>query len=105
MKESAAFWDAVRPSPWLLIGSGVLVLAGAILIAYCDRRSHEELAHQYERMWVVFTRGSVELQDHLEAQDVEAAHRVLETLGHEAIAEHAQWLILRRNWPFELLIH
>jgi hypothetical protein len=101
----AASWSADRPPPWVLIGSGVLVLAGAILIAYCERRSHEELARQYERMWAVFTRGAVELHDHLDAENVEAAQRVLETLGHEAIAEHAQWLILRRNRPFELLIH
>jgi hypothetical protein len=98
-------WDAARPSPWLLIGSGVLILAGAILIAYCERRSHEELARQYERAWVAFTRGAAELQDHLNVGDVEAAQRVLESLGHEAIAEHAQWLILRRNRPFELVIH
>jgi hypothetical protein len=98
-------WDAARPPPWLLIGSGILVLSGAILIAYCERRSHEELARQYERMWVVFTRGAAEFRDHLEAGDVESAQSVLETLGHEAIAEHAQWLILRRNRPFELLIH
>jgi len=98
-------WDAARPSPWLLIGSGILVLSGAILIAYCERRSHEELARQYERMWVVFTRGAAEFRDHLEAGDVESAQSVLETLGHEAIAEHAQWLILRRNRPVELLIH
>jgi hypothetical protein len=56
-------------------------------------------------MWVVFTRGAAEFRDHLEAGDVESAQRVLETLGHEAITEHAQWLILRRNRPFELLIH
>ncbi len=99
------FWDASHPSPWLLIGSGILVLSGAILIAYCERRSHEELARQYERMWVVFRRGSDQLGEHLQASDVESAQRVLKILGHEAAAEHAQWLILRRNRPFELLIH
>jgi hypothetical protein len=56
-------------------------------------------------MWVVFTRGASEFDDHLQAGDVEAAQGVLETLGQEAVAEHAQSLLLRRNRPFELLIH
>jgi len=103
--DEPSIWDPEHPSPWVLIVSGVLALSGALLIAYCEQRSHEELARQYERMWVIFRRGAAEFRGHLAAGDVESAQRVLETLGHEAITEHAQWLILRRNRPFELLIH
>ncbi len=102
--------DAQHPSHFLLITSGLLVLGGGLLIAYCERESHEELAKHYDRLAVVFNQGQRELKTHLapesiEAANVEAAQAVIEQLGREALTEHAQWLILRRARPFELLIH
>jgi hypothetical protein len=93
------------PSKWWLITSGALVLFGGLLIAYCERCSHEELAKQYKRMAAIFAQGKRELQSHLKAHDIGAAQSVLKVLGQEALMENAQWLILRRNRPFELLIH
>lgn len=89
---------------WPLIVIGTLVLAGGLLIAYCERRSHEELAKQYERMAKVFSQGEQEIDDLLLANNTEAIQDVMRALGREAIMENAQWLILRRNRPVELLI-
>ena len=94
-----------EPSPWWLIGSGGLVLLGGLLLAYCERCSHEELAKQYKRTTAVFAQGQKEIEDHLAAGDTGKAQEVLRSLGREAIMENAQWLILRRNRPFELVIH
>lgn len=96
--------NAYRPEAIWLIASGVLVLGGGLLIAYCERRSHEELSKQYERMRSVFSRGLKEIEGHIQTEDVGATQEVLRALGHEAIMENAQWLILRRNRPFELVI-
>jgi hypothetical protein len=97
--------DIIHPWDSWLIASGALVLLGGLLVAYCERCSHEELAKQYEHMAAVFTQGSKELESHLSAGDTRAAQDVLRALGQVAITEHSQWLILRRNRPFELLIH
>ena len=90
----------------LLILSGTLVLSGGLLVAYCERRSHDELAKQYERMTKIFTQGEAEIRKHLDAEnlDLPKVQDVLTALGREAIMENAQWLILRRNRPFELPI-
>ncbi len=91
-----------HPHHFTLILSGLLVLCGGVAIAICERRSHEDLAKQYERMFVVFTNGNRELQARLAERDVVGAQGVLRALGREAITEHVQWLILRRARGFEL---
>jgi hypothetical protein len=90
-----------EPPPWLLILSPCLVIVGGLCIAYRERRAHEELSNQYERMRLVFVNGDHELALRLENQDIAGCQRVIEALGREAIMEHTQWLILRRSRPLE----
>jgi hypothetical protein len=33
------------------------------------------------------------------------AQRLLRELGREALSENAQWLILRRTRPFDVVVH
>jgi hypothetical protein len=96
--------DVHHPPELLLIASSMLVILGGLAIAFCERRSHEELAKQYERMQVIYTNGEAELEARLSEAHVKGAQAALEELGREAIAENAQWLILRRNRPLELHI-
>jgi hypothetical protein len=98
------FVERAHPDAWIIIGSGLLVVFGGMLIAISERRSHEELAKQYERMLVVFKNGQHELAKRLAGHDISGAQAVLHALGREAITENAQWLILRRARPFELHI-
>jgi hypothetical protein len=88
----------------ILIVASSLVIAGGLFIAYNERRAHEELSKQYERMAILFANGDRELGDRIARRDVEGGQRVIAALGHEAIVEHAQWLILRRARQLELLI-
>lgn len=97
---------AEHPSAWVIIGIGLAVLLGGLLFAYQERRSHEELAKLYERMAVLFDRGYEDLVSRLNKKDFTTADEsvargVIEQLGREAIAENAQWLVLRRSRPFE----
>jgi hypothetical protein len=96
--------DVHDPHHGWLIGPPLAVILGGLLIALCERRSHEELAQQYERLHVVFANGERELRRCLEAGNVAAAHRVVEALGREAVTENAAWLILRRARPLEVHI-
>jgi hypothetical protein len=97
----AALPESVRREGVVLL-SGLLVLAGGFALVICERRFHEELSKQYERMAAVFADASRELQLACEAGDLARARQTIRALGHEAIAEHAQWLILRRARPFQL---
>ena len=92
------------PRDWILILASSLVIAGGLCIAYCERRSYEELSKQYERMAILFANGDRELADRLDVGDVAGAQSVISALGQEAIIEHAQWLILRRARQLELHI-
>jgi hypothetical protein len=80
----------------------MMVVLGGLLIAYCERRAFENLAQQYERMMLLFDNACYELEASLAANDILAAQRVCVALGREAVAEHANWLILRRARPMEL---
>jgi hypothetical protein len=91
-----------HPGNYFLIATGFLIIVGGLFIAYCERRSYEDLAKQYERMLIVFRYGDRELGERLDASDVTGARRVFEALGREAIVEHSQWLLLRRSRPIEV---
>src|SRR5262249_54965871 len=92
------------PPHWILILTSSLVIMGGLLIAYCERRSHEELSKQYERMAILFANGDRELEGHLTQGNVERAQGVIEALGREAIIEHPQCLTPGRARQPELHI-
>jgi hypothetical protein len=98
-------WSARHPQHGLLVPSGTLVVAGGLLIAYGERRTFEELARQYNHMYVLFAHSIEALQTALEGGDVAAAQHVLIATGCEALTEHANWLMLRRARKFELPVH
>ena len=97
--------DARHPSPWLLISSEMLVVAGGLVIWYKEREFVEEMARQYERMHVLFSLSDAALQRHLSRCDITMAHRLLEEVGREALSENANWLITHRAHPLELPLH
>lgn len=91
-----------KPVEFMLIAGSLLIIMGGLLIAFCERRAHEELSKQYERMHAIFRNGAVEFARALGRRDIARAQAILVQLGHEAIQENAQWLILRRSRPLEL---
>jgi hypothetical protein len=102
--QAEAVSSVAHPAHWTILLAGVTALVAGFAVAYSERRAFESLASQYDRMQTVFDFAKVEIDRHLENGNVPAAQAVLEEIGHEAIAEHAQWLIARRARPFELHI-
>jgi hypothetical protein len=88
----------------LLLASSLLALFGGFLLVICERRFHESLAKHYGRLHTVFADGLIELEQNIAESDPSRIRETLRALGNEALAEHAQWLILRRARPFELHI-
>jgi len=99
---SALWADPGHPVPLVLVAGSLLIILGGLLIAICERRAHEELSKQYERMHMVFRSGARELTAALNQPDIARARTILTELGREAIQENAQWLIVRRSRPLEL---
>ena len=62
----------------------------------------ENLAQQYERMLFLFDNARYEIEAGLAAGNIGAVQQVCAALGKEAVAEHANWLIVRRARPMEL---
>jgi hypothetical protein len=96
--------DPAHPPHWLLVAGSMLIILDGLLIAICERRAHEELAKQYERMYVVFRSGARELAAALERSppDIARAQAIVSELGRESIQENSLWLLLRRSKPLEL---
>jgi hypothetical protein len=61
---------------------------------YVQQRGYTENSRRYQRMFVVFDTANRRLQE--PGAD---APEILAELGHEALSEHADWLILHRERP------
>jgi hypothetical protein len=82
--------------------AGVLVVGGALIIAFGERRLYEEFGRQYSRAYDVFDAANRELDRLLKRNDIAGAHCLLRELGREALTENANWLVLRRSRPVEM---
>ncbi|HEV7703232.1 MAG TPA: hypothetical protein VGO46_03025 [Gemmatimonadaceae bacterium] len=90
------------PLEWMLAAIGITALVGTFAHAYANVRAFGEHQKQYERMEELFLSAD-EALDRAESSAATAdADRVLFDLGCEALAEHADWLILHRARPIEL---
>ena len=87
---------------WMLAAIGITALVGTFAHAYANVRAFGEHQKQYERMEELFQSADEELE-RAEANAAPAdADRVVFDLGCEALAEHADWLLLHRARPIEL---
>ncbi len=99
---------------WIII-LGITLLAGAILIAWAEKRLYAEHSRQYEAMRDLFAAARDRMEDLLArldaavkeerpdegARTVSQAQGLIFALGREALDEHAEWLILHRARPLE----
>jgi hypothetical protein len=71
----------------------------ALLIRFYEQqRGFTENARRYQHMFTVFDAARRRLRDH-----IGDPRKVLEQLGHEALSEHADWLILHRDRPLSFV--
>jgi hypothetical protein len=96
-----------------IIFGGVLLLAGALLVAWAEKKLHSELAYQYNTMAALFASASLRMSAEVERladptisqEDFERAlietQEFLFALGKESLDENAEWLLLHRARPME----
>jgi hypothetical protein len=108
------WFDAV-PSPEnaAIIVGGILLLGGALLVAWAEKALYSELAYQYGTMMTLFQCAELQLTQacaDLKALDPKSGEYrrklreiqdFLFALGKEALDENAEWLILHRARPLE----
>jgi hypothetical protein len=90
------------PFDWMLAAIGITALVGTFAHAYANVRAFGEHQKQYERMEELFKDADRALDRAATRGATNDAARVLSDLGCEALAEHADWLLLHRARPIEL---
>jgi len=101
-----ARWHFLPPgrsdlSAFLTIPLPLAALVGTLLWQYSEKRSYAPNARRYQRMFVVFDRARTKLQA-IGDLDTDAALAVIDDLGEEALIEHGDWLLSRRDRPISL---
>ena len=86
----------------MLAAIGITALVGTFAHAYANVRAFGEHQKQYERMEALFESADEALERAESNAAPAEADRVLADLGCEALAEHADWLLLHRARPIEL---
>jgi hypothetical protein len=98
-----------------IILAGMLLLGGALSVAWAEKNLHSELAYQYNTMAILFESADQQLDKELaaleaaiEASDnpaqqasIQRIQALLFKLGQEALDENAEWLLLHRARPLE----
>lgn len=69
-----------------------------LLRFYAQQRGFSENARRYQHMYVVFEEARRDLQNRSED-----AAQIIGELGHEALSEQADWLILHRERPLDFV--
>jgi hypothetical protein len=83
-----------------------LVLAavlGALFAHISEKRNLAANARRYERMFRVFDRARADLRAIREGKPGDPSN-VLYELGRAALAEHADWLIMKRDRPIKVIV-
>lgn len=83
-----------------LIGIAILPAAGGAFLGFSGRMAYETHARQYTRMADLFTRAQLVLDS---CTDDSVRRMTMIKIADEAMAEHAQWVVLHRERPFEFV--
>jgi hypothetical protein len=84
----------------LILFTSLFVVAGATIESFADKMAWEDQAKQYARMQTLYTRAETEFGMQLTDHDRQGP---LREMGREALAENADWVILRRSRVADLM--
>jgi hypothetical protein len=95
-------WIVSEQHAWIVVALGLVTLIGAFHHTFAEQRAFAEHRNQYERMAKLFERGQTAFDERRAAGDRAAIEQLLVALGAEALAEHADWLVLHRERPLQI---
>jgi hypothetical protein len=76
--------------------------AAATLDGYSEKLAFAEQAKQYQRMRDLYEGAAIQLTQSLQQTNHEQAHRVIQELGEEALAENGDWVLIHRERDVEV---
>jgi len=76
--------------------------AAATLDGYSEKLAFAEQAKQYQRMRDLFEGAANQLTQSLQEGSHDQAHRVIQELGEEALAENGDWVLIHRERDVEV---
>jgi hypothetical protein len=85
----------------LVIAISMLLVAGAVMLAYGEKMAFSEHTRQYGGTSILFRMADAELKDGALTEDEKKAFRIL---GREALQENGDWLLLHRDRPLEVIV-
>lgn len=97
-----AVWRCGAHRDEMAIALEAFLAIAALLHHFNNRMGYAEYAKQYERMASLFAHGSNRLGQFLEQKDYKKAQGVVLRIGHEALTENGDWVLLRRERPLEI---
>jgi len=91
-----ALGDMSRNS--LIVLMGILPLIAGVREAYAHKRADKEVIKQYQFMRRIFRNAARQLA---RAETTDDKLSILKALGHAALDEHAEWILMHRERPLE----
>jgi hypothetical protein len=83
----------------------VVLLAGAgAVAALSEKQAYAQLFKQYVPMFRLFEGAAVKFEKCFNPTDLERARSIMRRLGHEALRENGDWVLLHRERPMEMKI-
>jgi hypothetical protein len=81
----------------------LLASAGAVA-AFAEKLAYAQLSKQYAPMFRLFERAAEKYEKCFDPPDLELARSIMRRLGHEALRENGDWMLLHRERPMEMKI-
>lgn len=86
----------------IFIISTIPLAAAGLWRGIANTMAYEDQSRQYSRMYEVFRRAAEALRESIDEGRPAEAEAILTDLGKEALAEHADWVVLHRARPLEV---
>jgi hypothetical protein len=102
LEHAAEHQSELKPlEQGLVIAISMLLVGAAVMVAYGEKMAFAEHTRQYGGTSRLFQRADTQLTDGPLTEDEK---KVFRTLGTEALQENADWLLLHRDRPLEVVV-
>ena len=92
----------LAPKDWMIVAMVLNVAIAALLQWYTEKQAFGSHYRQYKKMKTTFLVAYNALHPRNAGEGTVAPQTALTRLGREALAEHADWLLMHRERPLEL---
>ena len=89
---------------WLSLLVVVLLASAGAVAVFAEKLAYAQLSKQYGLMFRLFETATEKYEKCLDPPNLEKGQAILWRLGHEALRENGDWVLLHRERPMEMKI-